>query len=164
MNAFRAKDAPSAVRIMGRCAFSPLDRREWRAALGAMLAAARACPCAEPPQVVLYLLNDARMARANARHMGCPGPTNILSFPGGTDSPGELLLSLDTLRRECLLYGQDGRRHAVRLLAHGMGHLCGLDHGPEMEALSDIFMRAAHAAGLDGPARGVPPASDSASP
>ena len=53
------------------------------------------------------------------------------------------MFSLDTLRRECLLYGQEPAEHALRLLAHGMAHLCGLDHGEQMDMASQIFMDAA---------------------
>ena len=95
--------------------------------------------------VELYLLDDAAMARANAQHLGCIGPTNVLSFPGANGMPGTLLLSLDTLERECFFYGQEPRRHLIRLLAHGMGHLAGLDHGPEMEALCAACEQAAGA-------------------
>ena len=133
-------------------AFTPLHWRQMETALEAMLevlqaAAPRAAEEFQvPAEVELFLLDDAAIADANARHLGCTGPTNILSFPGGADAPGVLLLSLDTLRRECLLYGQDPSEHAVRLLAHGMGHLCGLDHGPAMDALCEGCMDAGCAA------------------
>lgn len=122
----------------------PLDRRAMRAALEAMCAAVAAAgrPLAG---VDLYLLDDAAMARANARHLGCQGPTNVLSFPGACGVPGTLLLSLDTLERECFFYGQEPRGHFLRLLAHGMGHLAGLDHGPAMEALCAACEEAAQA-------------------
>jgi probable rRNA maturation factor len=122
----------------------PLDRRELVTALAAMLAVCEAAqvPCA-PPAVELHLVDDAAIGAANRRCLGCTGPTNVLSFPGGCDSPGTLLFSLDTLRRECLLYGQEPAEHALRLLAHGMAHLCGLDHGEEMDAVSQILMDAA---------------------
>lgn len=130
-------------------ALAPLNWRQMRVALEAMLDvpidSGHGGPHA-PKFVELFLLDDAAVAKANAKHLGCAGPTNILSFPGGTDAPGVLLLSLDTLQRECLLYGQDTAEHAVRLLAHGMGHLCGLDHGSAMEALCDQYMDAAWAA------------------
>ena len=110
-------------------------------ALQAMLAVPAAPEQAQAPEnVELYLLDDAATAKANAMHLGCTGPTNILSFPGGPGIPGALLLSLDTLQRECLLYGQDPGEHALRLLAHGMAHLCGLDHSEQMDAVSDYFM------------------------
>lgn len=122
----------------------PLDKRELVAALAAMLAVCDEAqvPCA-PPAVELQLVDDAAIGAANRRCLGCTGPTNVLSFPGGCDSPGTLLFSLDTLRRECLLYGQEPAEHALRLLAHGMAHLCGLDHGEQMDAVSQIFMDAA---------------------
>lgn len=124
----------------------PLDRREVRHALEAMCVAVAAA--GRPVVVVdLYLLDDAGMAVANARHLGCRGPTNVLSFPGAAGMAGTLLLSLDTLGRECLLYGQEPREHLLRLLAHGMGHLAGLDHGPEMDALCAACQDAAEARG-----------------
>ena len=95
--------------------------------------------------VDLYLVNDAAMALANAEHLGSTGPTNVLSFPGAPGMAGTLLLSLDTLERECLLYGQPPVNHLLRLLAHGMGHLAGLDHGPEMDALGAACEGAARA-------------------
>ena len=140
-----------SVRIFSRCAAAawllPLDRRELMAALAAMLAACSKVqvPC-PPPAVELHLLDDASIGVANRRCLGCTGPTNVLSFPGGSDTPGTLLFSLDTLHRECLLYGQDYAEHALRLLAHGMAHLCGLDHGEQMDTASQIFMDAAIAA------------------
>lgn len=137
-----------SVRIFSRYAAAawllPLDKRELVAALAAMLAACGEAqvPC-PPPAVELHLLDDAAIGVANRRCLGCTGPTNVLSFPGGCDAPGTLLFSLDTLRRECLLYGQEPAEHALRLLAHGMAHLCGLDHGEQMDAVSQIFMDAA---------------------
>lgn len=112
----------------------PLDGREIKRALGAMCAAAATLghPLAG---IDLHLVTDAAMAHANAKHLGCTGPTNVLSFPGASGMAGTLLLALDTLDRECLLYGQEGVEHLLRLLAHGVAHLAGLDHGPEMDAL-----------------------------
>lgn len=53
---------------------------------------------------------------------------------------GSLLLSLDCVGREAELYRQSPRDHCLRLLAHGLAHLAGLDHGPEMDALCDKFL------------------------
>ncbi len=145
MSAVRDRQQQATVRIFCRYPATawvlPLDRRQLRAALAAMLAAAEQAhvPVA-PPAVELHLVDDAAMSVANRRCMDCQGPTNVLSFPGGCDSPGTLLFSLDTLRRECLLYGQEPGEHALRLLAHGMAHLCGLDHSAQMDAVSDYFM------------------------
>ncbi len=121
----------------------PLGRRELTFLLGSMLRALAENGVPAPERIELHLLNDAAMSAANLRFMGCMGATNVLSFPGGEGLPGILLLSLDTLARECLLYGQEPTEHVLRLLAHGMGHLAGLDHGPAMDRLCAACFAAA---------------------
>lgn len=115
--------------------FSPFSRREWAAWLDAMLRIA-AGP-GRPPAVELALVRDGEIAALNMSHLGCTGPTNILSFPdsAGGGHLGSLALSVDALRRECRLYGQDMAEYARHLLAHGLAHLCGYDHGPLMDAV-----------------------------
>lgn len=88
-----------------------------------------------PGFVDLYLVNDKYIASANKQYLGCPGPTNILSFSGDNTAPGILLLSLDTFSRELKLFGQKQVDHLLFLLCHGLLHLVGFDHGMEMDAL-----------------------------
>lgn len=96
----------------------------------------------------IKLVDDGEIARLNREFMGCQGPTNVLSFPAydeenGTlesDEPvhlGSLALSVDALAREAALYGQPSVAHLARLLAHGILHLAGYDHGEEMYDLTD---------------------------
>uniref|UniRef100_B8DKV5 Endoribonuclease YbeY n=1 Tax=Nitratidesulfovibrio vulgaris (strain DSM 19637 / Miyazaki F) TaxID=883 RepID=B8DKV5_NITV9 len=150
----------------------PLVPGELRAVFAAMQEATGLAGCT----VELDLVGDEEIARLNAAHLGCTGPTNILSFPahdggphdgahasspdrshgGPHDGPDEdapchlgwLVLSLDTWRRECQLYGQEPVEHALRLLAHGLGHLAGYDHGPEMDEFTDAALEAGRDAGL----------------
>lgn len=108
----------------------------------------------------LILLSDAAMEELNNTHMGSHGPTNVLSFPASLPPPavdgklplspvagsldlGSLVLSPDTFLRECLLYGQQAEEHCLRLLAHGMAHLLGHDHGPEMDSVAEAMFAAA---------------------
>ncbi|MEG6504938.1 rRNA maturation RNase YbeY [Nitratidesulfovibrio sp. 1201_IL3209] len=155
----------------------PLAPCELRAVFAAMLDATGLAGCT----VELDLVGDDEIARLNAAHLGCTGPTNILSFPAGDGVPpvpedgapvpppmppedfahdapdgggepegspchlGWLVLSLDTWRRECLLYGQEPVEHALRLLAHGLGHLAGYDHGPDMDGFTDAAQAAGQA-------------------
>ena len=98
--------------------------------------------------VELALLDDAAIRALHESALGCDGPTNILSFPAPEEEPGaagSLALSVDTLRREAFLYGQGLEEHAVRLLAHGLAHLLGHDHGPAMDALTDELEKAGRA-------------------
>lgn len=127
----------------------PFGHRRWRAWMDAMLAAVSDGPAGGGGlSAELVLLRDREVAKLNAAYLGCSGPTNILSFPAGSgrrrdrgadageteDFLGSLFLSVDALRRESLLYGQDQEEHARRLLAHGLAHLLGHDHGPAMDA------------------------------
>lgn len=98
-------------------------------------------------QLSLSLVGDAEMAGLNREFLGGEGPTNILSFPEpDTAHPawlGALVLSVDTLSREAFLYGQEPDRHLARLLAHGILHLAGWEHGHEMDALTELAVEAA---------------------
>ncbi|OIQ51946.1 Endoribonuclease YbeY [Pseudodesulfovibrio hydrargyri] len=108
----------------------------------------------------LKLVDDREIARLNSEFLGCTGPTNILSFPArdadeadyaeDADGPGgevgepgdqaflgELALSVDALARETDLYGQAPLEHLARLLAHGLLHLAGFDHGEIMFDMTD---------------------------
>ena len=126
-------------------------RREWLSWLDAMRAAAAEAgmlpgqpngprahehagnTAPEKLPVQLIVAGDGDIAAVNFRNLGCAGPTNILSFPGEEGELGTLFLSADTLERESVLYGQNVTVHARRLLAHGMGHIMGFDHSPEMD-------------------------------
>lgn len=125
----------------------PFSRMELACILGAM----RAACGLERMELDVTLTDDAFIAEVNAGQLGCAGPTNILSFPpfSGDESVsgrGSLLLSLDALQRECLLYGQDAAEHAVRLFSHGMAHLAGLDHSDAMDFLQEQAFTAGRAA------------------
>lgn len=76
----------------------------------------------------LWLVCDRQSAQLNRRFLGCVGPTNIITFPGSDG--GSLFLAVETLLREAALYQQGREEYLLRLLAHGFGHLAGLDHGP----------------------------------
>ena len=106
--------------------------------------------CGVTSSVELILADDTAISNANEAFLGCVGPTNILSFPSAglphawdAPPPATLLLSLDTVQRECMLYRQNATEHTLRLLAHGMAHLAGLDHGDSMEEMEKMALSAA---------------------
>lgn len=156
----------SGIRVSMRrpCRFC---RREWEGWIAAMMDAAAqasmlpgqgagprgsddtAGRAPEELDVELIVAGDGDIAAVNARNLGCSGPTNILSFPGDGASLGTLFLSADTMEREAVLYGQNVEEHARRLLAHGMGHIMGFDHGPEMDDFCAYLEEACLADGFD---------------
>ncbi len=102
----------------------------------------------------LILVRDREIMIYNQEYLNCHGPTNILSFPHVDNMAfvqekpkqiktysnlGSLILSIDTLDREIKLYGQKPEVHVTRLLAHGLVHLLGYDHGQEMDYIVDII-------------------------
>lgn len=93
----------------------------------------------------IKLVDDKAIALLNKEFMGCVGPTNVLSFPAEEEDNGDegeylgsLALSVDALARESALYGQEPLLHLARLLAHGILHLAGYDHGEAMYDLTDL--------------------------
>lgn len=119
----------------------PLSRQELRQLVGVILDSLGL----EESSLEIKLVDDCEIARLNKEFMGCSGPTNVLSFPaeeseehGGDESYlGELALSVDAVSRESDLYHQPPVLHLARLLAHGILHLAGHDHGEVMYDLTD---------------------------
>lgn len=96
-----------------------------------------------PGQIECTFTNDTQMEDLNRSFIGAPGPTNTLAFEGNACSqeqtvffPARLFFCVPQFQRECILYGQTPEEYAIYLLAHAMSHLAGLEHGPEMDHLS----------------------------
>ncbi len=90
----------------------------------------------------LTLVNDRAMARLNRKTFGRRGPTNVISFPlDATDTPGgtpallgEVVISLETTRRQARENDWPWEELLDFFLIHGILHLLGYDHGdPEAE-------------------------------
>ena len=132
--------AVSICRSRGTAWKMPLDKGELRRVLRSMLSLL----AAGVDRLDLLITDDRGIALYTRRHLGCNGPTNILSFPSAVRSaPACLVLSAETLLRECLLYGRQPREYAVRLLAHGLAHIAGHSHGEAMAHLEEKAVSAA---------------------
>jgi probable rRNA maturation factor len=104
-------------------------------------------------ELSLTLLNDRAMARLNRETFGRRGPTNVISFPmdagssGSTPAPlktgpppvlGEVVISLETTRRQAQETGWPWQELLDFFLIHGILHLLGYDHeAPEEAARMD---------------------------
>ncbi|SHN62786.1 rRNA maturation RNase YbeY [Desulfovibrio litoralis] len=132
---------------------TPLDLSELKQILSVMLNAL-GYKDAHGWVLNVCLVDDNTIEEYNNSLFALSGPTNVLSFPAGEQDSleklqyvkliGELVLSVDTVKRESFLYGQDEREHFLWLLAHGLAHLGspeqlkagGLDHGEIHDNLS----------------------------
>jgi probable rRNA maturation factor len=85
----------------------------------------------------IMLCGDATIAELNSRYRGKNEPTDILSFAqngeqfpeGGRRLPGDIVISLETLKKNALSFGVSEDEELRRLLIHGILHLDGMDHG-----------------------------------
>ena len=87
-------------------------------------------------EVSVVLLDDAEMAAYNEQYRRKKGPTNVLAFPvereAGAVLPeaelGDILVSVDTARRETAAESVSLHHRITRLVIHGLLHLIGYDH------------------------------------
>jgi rRNA maturation RNase YbeY len=80
-------------------------------------------------QLSVLFTGDARIRALNRRWRGVDRPTDVLSFPlGETGCLGDVVISLETARRQAREHGHPLLAEVSVLLAHGILHLCGYDH------------------------------------
>lgn len=86
------------------------------------------CPHA---RVGVALLDDDQISELHERHLGQPGPTDVLSFNlSESDSEvleGEVAVSVDTARREAAARGHSPEAELVLYCIHGTLHLLGFE-------------------------------------
>ncbi|MFP4167592.1 MAG: rRNA maturation RNase YbeY [Desulfonatronovibrionaceae bacterium] len=95
----------------------------------------------ESAGVEVFVCGDRRMAGLNERFLGCPGPTNVLSFPDGRGG-GQVAISWRAVSREAVLFRCPVLEHFIRLLTHGFLHLAGFEHSREMYDLTEQAVQA----------------------
>lgn len=90
----------------------------------------------ESASLSLTLIGDAAMRELNRDYRGKDAPTDVLSFPlDGTTTAasaerllGDVVISVDTAKRQAAEYDAPLQRELYRLLIHGLLHLKGHDH------------------------------------
>ncbi len=99
-------------------------------------------------EVAVRLTDDAEVRTLNAQYRHQDKPTNVLSFPmvqpdlldglansdDGEVLLGDIVLAYETCAAEAAAKGLPLADHARHLIAHGMLHLLGLDHGDDAAA------------------------------
>jgi probable rRNA maturation factor len=128
-----------------------IEAGDWPAARGlralverTIRAAAAGAPGVPPEaEVSVLFTDDAQMAKLNAGWRGIEKSTNVLSFPASSASwkdhgfppfLGDIVLALETIRRESREQGLKFEDHLTHLVLHGFLHLLGFDHAKDDEA------------------------------
>ncbi|MCH7812605.1 MAG: rRNA maturation RNase YbeY [Planctomycetes bacterium] len=77
------------------------------------------------------LVDDPEIARLNEQYLGHQGPTDVLSFdlsePGQPGLEGEIVVSVETARREAEKRNHDVAAEVALYCLHGALHLLGYD-------------------------------------
>jgi probable rRNA maturation factor len=104
----------------------------------ALVTLARAAPSVRG-DVTVVLTTDRAIRALNRKYRGHDRPTDVLSFDIGTgldesEPFGDVVISVETARRQARDYDAPLQTELVRLLVHGTLHLCGYDHRERRDA------------------------------
>ncbi len=127
-----------------------VETEGWPAAAGLELlvqqavdsAMAEADAVAGATELSVVFSDDATVQSLNAEWRSKDKPTNVLSFPAfpfrrGAALPpmlGDIVLALETVKREAELEEKLLEHHISHLVIHGFLHLLGYDHESDEEA------------------------------
>lgn len=137
---------------------SGLNGRRLKSVARELLAAAGE----EHSALSLSLVGDRSIRRLNYEHRGLDKATDVLSFPldpseasahGPERLLGDVVISVDTARRQAAEYDAPLENEVYRLLIHGILHVLGHDHEEpeERAAMESEERRLAAAIGMPWP-------------
>jgi probable rRNA maturation factor len=120
----------------------PVELEEVAASALSALVEELALPVAPRSELGITFTDDINISALNRDWRRKTSPTNVLSFPIREIEPGaplppalgDIVLALETIRREAEMDAKPLRHHLVHLIVHGMLHLLGHDHQAEEEA------------------------------
>ncbi len=98
-------------------------------------------------EVHVLLTGDDRIQNLNLTFRDCDEPTDVLSFPDGDILPsgrtflGEVVISVDAVRRQAAAGGLTEARELAELALHGVLHLLGYDHERDQGEMSTLELR-----------------------
>ena len=84
-------------------------------------------------EIGYLFVNDEKILEVNKEYLGHDYYTDIITFDydEGDVINGDLVISLDTVRSNALLFGKTYNEELHRVIIHGILHLCGInDKGP----------------------------------
>jgi probable rRNA maturation factor len=116
----------------------------------------------------VLLCGNETIQALNARYRGRDEATDVLSFELGAEEadgdggtrylPGDIVISLDTLRENARYFAADEDEELRRLLIHGILHLDGMDHRTNDDT-EPMIMLQEHVLTRLGEERILPPAA-----
>ena len=101
----------------------------------------------EDAEVHLVLTSDQTIRELNQRFRDIDRATDVLSFPDGDELPsggrllGEVVISLDSARRQAEALGHGEVRELCELALHGTLHLLGYDHERDHGDMNEVELK-----------------------
>ena len=113
----------------------------------------------KPAELSILLADDGVVRELNRTYRGTDAPTDVLSFAQGDGEAfavpegaaphlGDVVISVETARRQAAEYRQSLQDEVGHLLVHGILHLLGFDH----EQPDDELIMRGHEDAILGPA------------
>ena len=94
-------------------------------------------------EVALVLTGDRTLRRLNKTYRGQDKPTDVLSFPGpgGAEGLGDIIVSVETARKNARALGRSLAQELDVLALHGFLHVLGYDHETDDGTMDRIERR-----------------------
>jgi probable rRNA maturation factor len=98
-------------------------------------------------EVHLVLTSDHTVRELNRQYREIDRATDVLSFPDGDELPsgerllGEVVISLDSAKRQGADLGHGEVRELCELALHGTLHLLGYDHERDQGEMNEIELK-----------------------
>lgn len=121
--------AELTIDIRNRARVSPSTVRTLRARVGRAMRAAGVAGRA----MTLSLTSDGELRRLNKKYAGEDHVTDVLSFEQEAPLLGDVIISVETARRQAKAQKHSLLAELFHLSVHGMVHLLGYDHATKAE-------------------------------
>jgi probable rRNA maturation factor len=102
----------------------------------------------EKEALSLLFVNDPAIRKFNQKYRKIDAPTDVLSFPqkGPALQPeshllGDIVISVETARRQAISLGHSLEREITFLLIHGILHLSGWDHDRSPQEAKKMYKK-----------------------
>jgi probable rRNA maturation factor len=121
---------PTTIHYRNDVRASGVDARALKTAMRALMRAAGE----DGAGISVTIVDDAAIQRINHEHRGKDVPTDVLSFPLEPEPfaherlLGDIVISVETARRQAGDYDAPVQLEIYRLLIHGLLHVLGHDH------------------------------------
>ena len=95
-----------------------------------------------PGMLTYVFCDDEYILATNRQFLNHDYYTDIITFDYSNSRriAGDMVISLDTVRSNAKLYGKDYRSELMRVIVHGVLHLCGInDKGPGEREIMEAY-------------------------